>query len=78
MGQEHGHSFVSMGPWRRRKFATAEQLAKAYVGESLYRLYTIILNARLLSWTKEHGLRSPAQAGFRPGNESRVCPAALH
>ena len=36
------------------------------VGEPLYRLYTIILNARLVHWTEEHGLRSPAQAGFRP------------
>ena len=32
----------------------------------LYRLYTIILNDRLVAWTEEHGLRSPVQAGFRP------------
>ena len=38
------------------------------VGEPLYRLYTIILNARLVAWSEEHGLRSPAQAGFRPGH----------
>ena len=37
------------------------------VGEPLYRLYTIILNARLVAWSEKHGLRSPAQAGFRPG-----------
>ena len=36
------------------------------VGEPLYRLYTIILNARLVAWSEEHKLRSPAQAGFRP------------
>ena len=39
------------------------------VGEPLYRL-TIILNARMLSWTEEHGLRSLAQAGFRPGKST--------
>ena len=38
------------------------------VGEPLYRRYTIILNARLVAWSEEHGLRSPAQAGFRPGH----------
>ncbi|KAK9827146.1 hypothetical protein WJX74_008106 [Apatococcus lobatus] len=36
------------------------------VGEPLYRLYTTILNDRLVAWSKEHKLRSPAQAGFRP------------
>ena len=36
------------------------------VGEPLYRLYTIILNARLVAWSELHNLRSPAQAGFRP------------
>ena len=36
------------------------------VGEPLYRLYTIILNDRLVAWSEEHGLRSPVQAGFRP------------
>ena len=36
------------------------------VGEPLYRLYTIILNKRLVEWTEDAGLRSPAQAGFRP------------
>ena len=36
------------------------------VGEPLYRLYTIILNKRLVDWSEEHGVRSPAQAGFRP------------
>ena len=36
------------------------------VGEPLYRLYTIILNDRLVAWSEDHGLRSPAQAGFRP------------
>ena len=38
------------------------------VGEPLYKLYTIILNARLVAWSEEHSLRSPAQAGFRPGH----------
>ena len=37
------------------------------VGEPLYRLYTIILNKRLVGWSEEHQLRSPVQAGFRPG-----------
>ena len=37
------------------------------VGEPLYRLYTIILNRRLVGWSEEHQLRSPVQAGFRPG-----------
>ena len=36
------------------------------VGEPLYRLYTIILNKRLVDWSEEHKLRSPTQAGFRP------------
>ena len=38
------------------------------VGEPLYRLYTVILNARLVHWTEQHCLRSPTQAGFRPSN----------
>ena len=37
------------------------------VGEPLYRLYTIILNKRLVGWSEEHQLRSPVQAGSRPG-----------
>ena len=36
------------------------------VGEPLYRLYAIILNKRLVDWTESVGVRSPAQAGFRP------------
>ena len=36
------------------------------VGEPLYRLYTIILNRRLVDWSEEHQLRSPTQAGSRP------------
>ena len=36
------------------------------VEEPLYRLYTIILNDRLVAWSEEQGLRSPVQAGFRP------------
>ena len=36
------------------------------VGEPLYRLYTIILNRRLVDWSEENQLRSPTQAGFRP------------
>ena len=38
------------------------------VGEPLYRLYTIILNRRLVGWSEEHQLRSQVQAGFRPGH----------
>lgn len=34
------------------------------VGELLHRLYAIILNDRLLAWSEEHGLCSPAIAGF--------------
>ena len=37
------------------------------VGEPLYRLYTIIPNARPVAWSEEHGLRSPVQAGLYPG-----------
>ena len=37
------------------------------VDEPLYRLYTIILNRRLVGWSEEHQLRSPVQAGLRPG-----------
>ena len=37
------------------------------VGEPLYRLYTIILNRRLVGWSEEHQLCSPVQACFRPG-----------
>ncbi len=40
------------------------------VGEPLYRLYTIILNTRLVDWSEKHGLRSPSQAGFRPGRST--------
>ena len=36
------------------------------MGEPLYRLYTIILNKRLVDWSEEHKLRGPTQAGFRP------------
>ena len=36
------------------------------VGEPLYRLYTIILNKRMVDWAERQGLRSPSQAGFRP------------
>ena len=41
------------------------------VGEPLYRLYTIILNKRLVGWSEEHQLRSPVQAGFRPGQSTK-------
>ncbi len=40
------------------------------VGQALYRLYTIILNARLVDWSEKHSLRSPSQAGFRPGRST--------
>ncbi len=40
------------------------------VGEPLYRLYIIILNTRLVDWSEKHGLRSPSQAGFRPGRST--------
>ena len=32
------------------------------------RLYSGLLNIRLLDYTEEHGLRAPSQAGFRPGH----------
>ena len=32
----------------------------------MYRLYTIILNNRLVIWSEQHQIRSPVQAGFRP------------
>lgn len=35
-------------------------------GEPLYKLYTIILNRRILDWPEAAGIRSSAQAGFRP------------
>jgi hypothetical protein len=37
------------------------------VTEPIVRLYAGILNQRLVSFTEDHGLRSPSQAGFRPG-----------
>ena len=37
------------------------------VGKPLYRLYTTILNKRPVGWSEEHLLRSPVQAGIRPG-----------
>ena len=43
------------------------------VGDPLYRLYTVILNARLVNWSEKHGLRSirsPSQAGVRPGRST--------
>ena len=42
------------------------------VGKPLYRLYTIILNKRLVGWSEEHQLRSPFQAGFRPGQSPSI------
>ena len=36
------------------------------IGEPLYRLSTIILNKRLVDWSEEHGVCSPARAGFSP------------
>ena len=36
------------------------------VGEPLCKLYTIILNKRMVDWAERQGLRSPSQAGFRP------------
>ena len=73
---------TAMGIMQLRHLAGSMPIA---VGEPLNWLYTIILNACLLSqWTEEHGLRSPAKAGFRPSkpcgvhNTSLVCPAALH
>ena len=37
------------------------------VTEPIMRLYAVILNARLTAFTEQHGLRSAAQNGFRPG-----------
>ena len=36
------------------------------VGEPLCRLYAVILNRRIVSWSEDSGLRAPCQAGFRP------------
>ena len=36
------------------------------VGEPLCRLYAVILNRRIVSWSEDNGLRAPCQAGFRP------------
>ena len=46
------------------------------VGEPLYRLYTIILNARLVAWSEEHcaGWLPPGAFAYPPS----VCFAALH
>ena len=48
------------------------------VGKPLYRLYTINLNRRLVGWSEEHKLRSPVQAGFRPGQSPIHNLFALH
>ena len=48
------------------------------VGEPQYRLYTIVLNDRLVAWSEEHGLRSPDQAGFRPRQSPIHHLFALH
>ena len=37
------------------------------VTDPLMRLYASILNARIVNFTEEQDLRSPSQAGFRPG-----------
>ncbi len=37
---------------------------------SLYAAYLLSLNARLVDWSEKHGLRSPSQAGFRPGRST--------
>ena len=39
------------------------------VGEPLYRLYTTILNSRLVAWSEKHQLRSPAQRAFARSNQ---------
>ena len=36
------------------------------VGDSLEKLYAIVLNARLVGWLEANGLRASCQAGFRP------------
>ena len=50
------------------------------VGEPLYRMYTNILKKRLIDWSEEHGIGSPAQAGFRPAfdGSSSFCSAEFH
>ena len=37
------------------------------VGDSLMRLYSCVLNARLVSYLEKHHLRDDTQTGFRPG-----------
>ena len=36
------------------------------VGDTYSKLYATVLNARLMAWLEEHGLRAPGQSGFRP------------
>ena len=40
------------------------------VGEPLIRLYASILVQRLVQYTEQRGLRSPTQAGYRPGHST--------
>ena len=40
------------------------------VGEPLSRLYASILVQRLVQYTEQRGLRSPTQAGYRPGHST--------
>lgn len=37
------------------------------VGEPVLRLYAVLINMRLITYTETAGLRAPSQAGFRPG-----------
>ena len=40
------------------------------VGDPIYRLYSSLLNPRLMLWTEEQGIRASLQAGFRPSRST--------
>ena len=62
-------SHTSHGMSSRRCYDTAKYRPIA-VGEPLSRLYASILVQRLVQYTEQRGLRSPTQAGYRPGHST--------